>query len=697
LFFTTNFGMIRHGVVIEVERQERGSDSTILEETWVDGREAEELLRDAFDELEKERERRVELEAKLRALQENPPPSPPPAEKSKKKSKRRSSKSSSAITPAKEDDASAATTMSPQQYTALQHELEGYRQIINAMTQEKPAIAAAIQANDARRSAVQLGRPMPLQNPTLPLHVIRLLEIMPWEPKAQEYAFGTEEIFEWQVYNVKQQKWCSSFKEMPSIFQTLPILKATTNAVQESQPSVALRQPGRDRSLLMFLAGTMKMGSASLTAPPDNSVLTNAGLNHMVELANGFPLPLDGGTWQWVGAWRVEKRVILFTGDGLDNRPQTLDCDEDGWSYAMDVSDYFEDNPEEHCFERPGMVEDKLTLEKASFLSGNKVVRHMIPIRKVRRRKWTRRRVLVDYPYASEQSKHFLRLLAQNASLTFAANKISDQLVDVKMQLTDTRLKTLQHEEETKTKVAQLKLEMNLKEAAIRKLKQQKLTEKKASDSKDQRPAAKEIATDSETEKTCSREAEDRGENSQKENPQQGNELQKMLSQWMSPHNKVKLGPTNGGMPECSDTDHHASVDDSFQSAVVVPEEDESSVESPEANVNDERHATDVTEDDMESRSRRNSINSTGSQKSFDWKKLGRETIEKLKQGQVAAASAPLLWLSPKEKESLGSQESQSTPRSASPTSDSETSLEQDDVDPKWGHASATPEMVVGA
>ena len=686
---------------IEIGRDAQGCESTAVDDSWMDGKETEELLRGAFDELEKERELRVALEAKLRALQEENQLTPTaPAEKPKKKSKRRSSKSSSIIL-SKDEDSLGATTSS-KQYTTLQQELEGYRQLVDAMTQEKPAIAAAIQATEARRSAVQSGRPMPLQSPTLPLHVIRLLEIMPWEPKAQEYAFATEEIYEWQVYSVKQQKWCSSSKDLPPFFRSLPTLKATTNAVQESQPSDALRQPGRDRSLLMFLAGTMAMGSASLTAPPDNSVLTNCGLSHVVDLTNGFPLPNDGGTWQWVGGWWVEKRVIVFKGDGLDTRPQCLDCDEDGWSYAMELSDYLKNNPEEHCFERPGMVEDRLTLEKASFLSGNKVVRHMIPTRKVRRRKWTRRRVLVDYPFASEQSKHFLRLLAQNASLTFAANKISDQLVDVKMQLTDTKLKTLQNEEETKVKVAQLKQEIKLKEDAIVKLKLQKSADKKpnngiqkTSNNKIHNATAKKSVTRSETGINASMAVEDIEENPQKENPQQGMELQKMLSQWMSPNTKVKAGLTEDSRTGNFDAVNHASVGASSVSNGFEQKQNESSfVEPPATLPNVDNSETDEAED---SRSRRNSINSTGSQKSFDWKKLGRETMEKLKQGQAAAASAPLLWLNLKEKETSGSQEELPSPRSSSPIAEAETSVELDIVDPTWAHASASPEMLVGA
>ena len=95
----------------------------------------------------------------------------------------------------------------------------------------------------------------------------------------------------------------------------------------------------------------------------------------MIHLAYGFPLPRDGGTWQWVGGWRIEKRVIVYAGDAASGvmdpyndttrRRVTLDCDEEGWTYAMDASDFLKDNPEDYCHEQAGTVEDKLTLEKA--------------------------------------------------------------------------------------------------------------------------------------------------------------------------------------------------------------------------------------------------------------------------------------------------------------------------------------------
>jgi len=583
---------------------------------------AEELLRSAFEELDKERARRIALEAELKALQQQqqqqqqPPQegsnnassssttpatlllessTPPTMRKSPspkkgvRRSKRRSSKTSSPT-------AAAAVDASPKSYAALQQELQGLKEIVDVMTSEKPAISAALKAAHPRQLAIQMGRTAPPQppqqnNPTLPLHVIRLLEVMPWEPKAQEHVFGSEEIYEWQVFNVKKQAWSMDVNHFPPYIKTMPVLESTAsseknninpyfNVVQDHTPSLeSLRQqPGlcRDRSLLMYLAGCETMGAtsssaassasssagattaAALTAPPDKSILTDGDLSHRIgNLAHGFPLPHDGGTWKWVGSWRIEKRVIVYVGGDRDddddndnndnsgmNTPRriTLDCDEDGWSYAMDANDFLKDHPEKYCHEQPGTIEDRVTLEKASFLSGTKVVRHLVPLRKVRRRKWTRRRVLVDYPFASEQSKHFLRLLAENASLTVAANKISDQLVETKMKLTETQLKTHQNEDETKMKVAQLKQEVLAKEEVIVKLKQlkgrsgKKINAQKKSHNKNKTVAipetndkstVKDDDKDSATDKTTTKDV------NHKDPVQPDNNLQSLLSSWV--------------------------------------------------------------------------------------------------------------------------------------------------------------------
>lgn len=631
--------------------------------------EAEELLNSAFQELEKERTRRMELEAKLRTLQESslaaslsPAPTSP----------RRRPPTSQQRRQQQEDDESPRDSIHSKQYDKLQQELVGYRQIVDAMTQEKPAIAAAVRATHERQLAVRTGRPRKNHCPTLPLHVVQILEVMPW--KAQEHAFGTEEIYEWQVYNLQQRQWCADRKHFPSLFRALTTLASTGSAVHEqnlafesssSSSSGSPQRSGKGHSMLMFLAGCERMGSssrsssgsgssASLTVPPEKSVLTDGDLTHVINITNGVSLPDDGGTWQWVGCWRIEKRVIVYAGsgrEGMDNkghRQTALDCDEEGWSYAMDAIDYLRDNPEELCHEHPGMVQDKVTLEKATFLSGNHVVRHMVPLRRVRRRKWTRRRVLVDYPFASEQSRHFLRLLAQNASLAVAANRISDQLVETKMKLADTQLKTQQNETESRQKIQQLNQEIIFREKRIHKLKHKRALEKM----KQGTPPTKWSTVPKETTKparlSARREMYDGCAESPKETlkPQV---FQSLISSWIVPSSagqkKVDSGGEEGSGGSVAD-------DSSFSSS-----------EQPPVDA--------IADDSIDTcASRRHSVSSTGTEKSsFDWKKLGREAMEKIKHRQASAVKMPLVWMNPATTERNSHRDDVScSSRSASPS-----------------------------
>ena len=609
--------------------------------------ETEELLNSAFQELEKERTRRIELEAKLRALQES---SLAASLSPVQISPRSRSPIKQQIKHQQEDvESQQESSIHSKQYAILQQELVGYRQIVDAMTKEKPAIAAAVRATNERQLAVRTGRPVSQNHcPTLPLHIVQMLEVVPWESKAQEHVFRTEEIYEWQVYNLKQRKWSADIKHFPSFFRTLSTLDFTKNADQdrshafESSSSESSQRSGKGRSMLMILAGCEHMSSslnsssgsgtsASLTVPPKKSVLTNGDLTHVVSIANGVSLPDDGGTWQWVGRWRIEKRVIVYAGpsrDGIDSkghRQTSLDCDEEGWSYAMDAIDYLRDNPEELCHENSGSVQDRVTLEKATFLSGNHVVRHILPLRRVRRRKWTRRRVLVDYPFASEQSKHFLRLLAQNASLTVAANRISDQLVETKMKLANTQLKTQQNEEETRQKIRQLRQEIVSREERIHNLKQKRALEK----IKQGTPPTKWSTMPKETTKQASSSTRRGVYDGRAESPKETSKhqvLQSMIPSWMVPSSGQK----------------RVDSDDEEGSGCSVA--DDSSFSSSEQPPPDT-----IADDSIDTGPcRRDSVSSTGTEKSsFDWKKLGRDAMEKIKHRQTYAVSAPLVWLNP--------------------------------------------------
>ena len=156
----------------------------------------------------------------------------------------------------------------------------------------------------------------------------------------------------------------------------------------------------------------MKEGSRRLffESPPKRCVLTNDVITHVINIDEGFPLPYDGGTWQWIGSWRINKRILITNVSSVTSK---VDCDEDGWSYT-DSPNNFVTSLTELCWDHPDDANKRI----------------------FRRRKWTRQRALIDYPFASECTKHYLSLLAENARLSLATSKMSDQLVETKMQLT---------------------------------------------------------------------------------------------------------------------------------------------------------------------------------------------------------------------------------------------------------------------
>ena len=177
-------------------------------------------------------------------------------------------------------------------------------------------------------------------------------------------------------------------------------------------------------------------------SPPSKCILTNQALTKRYDLQKGYPLPENGGTWQWVGGWRVEKRIDssqVFP--EVDETSSRVDCDDQGWSYAMEVEHFLLDNYD-NCWDDAG----KTTING----------RHGV-LRPIRRRKWTRQRSLVEYPHASECTKSFLRLMARLTGATMAAQKISEQLVETKVSLTETESVAIQCKDELIRQVRALK------------------------------------------------------------------------------------------------------------------------------------------------------------------------------------------------------------------------------------------------
>lgn len=178
--------------------------------------------------------------------------------------------------------------------------------------------------------------------------------------------------------------------------------------------------------------------------PPKQTVLTDAAVTKIIKVDRGYGLPQNGGTWEWVSGWRVDRHV-----GGLDeSSPKSrVDCDADGWSYA-EAPEHFVSSPTELCW------------ESANVSDG-------VAQRPFRRRRWTRQRALRSYPYASNATLQFLRILAENARLTVTVTKLTDQLVETKNKLTEVEDVLLSTNEKHSMELESLKRDLKLRDETI--------------------------------------------------------------------------------------------------------------------------------------------------------------------------------------------------------------------------------------
>lgn len=324
------------------------------------------VLRDVLDELDRERSQRAELEARIRILEQD-------------------------LHAQKQKNAQSHTSLSTRDFITLQAERDGYMQLVNALTSGRPAFSQQQNANTQQLSK-QTKKPQ-----TLPLHVIQLLEIIPWDPRAQQHLFGEETVYEWQIMGA-DKNWQSQLRYFPTVFKTLPIV---------------VPQPGK-------IVGEAPTSSS----PPKQCVLTNTETTHILNIDKGYPLPQDGGDWVWVGSWRIDK---------------SPDADAEGWSYSNDLD---------------------LTMESSyvsEFRPPQKGTKNFVR----RRRKWSRARVLVDYPQASVYTKQYLKLIAEKTSLAISEEKLSSQLADTKLKLTNLEVEHLSLKDKNNRKITKLKKQVS--------------------------------------------------------------------------------------------------------------------------------------------------------------------------------------------------------------------------------------------
>jgi len=321
------------------------------------------VLCDVLDELDLERTKRAALESEIQKLKEK-------QDLNIKNNKDRKMKQ-------------AKNEVSEQELialTAMKTERNGFREIVDALTESNKAISAATENGDKKEKS-------------LPVHVVRMLEVMPYDPRVIYCAKAKEEVYEWQVH--KSGKWQHLLRYFPPIMKKLPIVQPKDGSAAEDSES---------RKLFPEL-------------PPKHCVLTNDSMNKILNLDKGYSLPQNGGTWEWVSGWLVDKHAMEESSQRTSKRSK-IDCDADGWSYAEEPH-HFITSPAELCWDEPVAVRN------------NNVKRPY------RRRRWTRQRALRSYPHASQTTMQYLRLLSENSRLSVTNTKLSDQLVETKTKLTE--------------------------------------------------------------------------------------------------------------------------------------------------------------------------------------------------------------------------------------------------------------------
>jgi hypothetical protein len=306
-----------------------------------------------------------------------------------------------------------------------------------------------------------------------------LLEIIPWE--AHEHIFGADFLFEWQVmvndhHQPSSWTWKSQLKYFPTSFANNLSIVAPATAVGTGSKGSEPSQPTKDRSTLLdFLAGTSSgssnaavggFGAAARTSKGLVGTITDEMFTCLYNLEAGYPLPTEG-TWEWIGGWRVVVKKCSASSYAAHNQAVDLqatthlDCDSNGWSYAREPQHFLDspalvwDSPCDHRNQNSDDATiDNLTLNPSTATSTTS--QENSPIRTFRRRKWIRRRMLVDYPYASERTKQYLKVLAENARISITLDKVSTQLVETKTRLT-----------ESEAELMRVKSELFLKESEL--------------------------------------------------------------------------------------------------------------------------------------------------------------------------------------------------------------------------------------
>jgi hypothetical protein len=341
------------------------------------------VLRDVLDELDKERSKRAELEAKIKSL-----------------------------------EVQQQEALQQNKVLTLQYEVEEYKKVITALTSSKPALASKRQMS------------------SIPLHMLRLLEITPWDPRVHDFIFQTDTLYEWQIY--AEDQWQSQLKYFPTAVRNLSIVKSmppttTTNkpsgasalvpalsnpvAAALSSPSTTISDNTTDpNNLLAVLAGASALQGKQRYLPLIN-VMTDPAVSKIYHTPDhDYPLPQQQQsqahgnaaagatitTWEWVDVWH----------------PQT----EHGWAYGATIQQALTALPE-------------IMATSSNDTTHPPSPSSMLPKRLLRCRPWNRQRVLTSYPNMCEATKVYLSELASRAQRDAQNRQLSQQLNQTQHQL----------------------------------------------------------------------------------------------------------------------------------------------------------------------------------------------------------------------------------------------------------------------
>ncbi|CAB9498470.1 expressed unknown protein [Seminavis robusta] len=464
-----------------------------------------EILDDVGTQIDQERAKCLKLEAQIEQLLREQKQEKQMQQRQKERlmddsssrshSSRRSAASKTAGT-VTSTTATATPTISPREFMALQAQVDGTKDIVEALTCERPAMAAAI-----RRGG---------DDKILPLELVRLLEVLPWHPYVQERINVHDAIYEWQCYDYENQQWRGDLVSFPDFFLALPtgqqhqqqqschsdddgeeqeaesekdyddttiknesqsddddlntsstsitsissthssekaLVSDSSQRSQQSRRRNSNKAPGIDfwANLLLNSHHHHHHRNDSFNVRPRQErqvVLTNSTLTQRYALraTEGYPLPKPNtsGTWKWVGQWKIDKQHINAQGGEDMDASATSDglrCDADGWTYAREASHFVlwnahklwgrqDDASNCTCRSKPQTFAPDHCGPHCRY--NDELQQQHGPL--LRRRKWIRQRVLVDFPYASKSTLEYLRIHAENASLSLATYELAGRL-----------------------------------------------------------------------------------------------------------------------------------------------------------------------------------------------------------------------------------------------------------------------------